>query len=308
MCTFTCSLLLKLQCPPRLLFTTSTVLTDAVVQSPNDQIHSSQKLSEGILDSHKTEQPNSHSTLSDDGRIKLIERTRAFNSKSSEEGATTKSKSELQDRLHGTFGSYIDGGEKWHGQSDSRVGLSSLRPKPKSSVCSKPGYPSASAGQKHSSKIKRCRTPGSTVSSKKNVTFMRGLNTSITAGIGPHKWEECPRRSPVRQRRVRSAPASPTGRRTGAVSAHACRRNLFSTGEVTNGVLGGRPPFVVRHVDSKALTKWNFCGEWGSPSRRSAGASNELFPRGDTDLLQWGEPLRTSSFSTSEGRVPDQHL
>ena len=307
MCTFTCCLLLKLQCPPRLLFTASTVVTDAVVQSPSNQIHSSQKLSEGILHPNKTEQPNSLPALSDNGKIKFKKSTQSFNSKAREEGATTKSQSKFQDRLHSTFGSFIDGGAKWHGQSDSRVGLSSLRPRPKSSVSSKPGYPPTSAGGKHSSSIRRCRTPGSTTSSKKNVTFMRGLNTSVTAGIGPHKWEECPRRSPVKQRRVRSAPASPTGRRMEAISTHACRRNLFSTGEVTSGVVAGRPPFVVRHVDSKALTKWNFCGEWGSPSRRSARTSNQLFPKGDTDLVEWGEPLETSSFSTSGGKVPDQH-
>lgn len=299
-------LLSKLQSPPHLIFTTTTVLTDAVVQSPIHQIHGSPKLSDAPSHSKRTGQATSRSTVSSYGRTNSRKSTRFFDSQAREESAMAKPEPILdktQNRLHSALSSFVED-EKCHGKLDSRVGPSSLRPR------------LTRAGSRQSSKFRKCRTPGSTTSLKKNVTFRR-LNTSITAGIGPHKWEVCPRRSPVRQRRVRSAPASPTGR-TGYISTWDCRRNLFSTGEVGGnvrsasyaGVIGGRPPFVVRHIDSKALTKWNFCGEWGCslPGQTSSRPPSQHFPQRDTDLVEWGEPLRTSSFATNGGTLPEQRL
>lgn len=296
-----------------------------MVQSPIDQIHGYRQLSTTSLQSTKTEQPSHactpHSIPSSCRRTNSRKGARLSASLAVEEGATSKFESTFeraQDRLHSVLSSYMEGDEKWHGQSDSRVKCSSSQPKLKSSMSRKPHYSRTPADGGHSSKIRRTRnkTPGSAFSQRKNVTFRRWLSTSITAATGPHKWEACPRRSPTRQRRVSSAPASPTGRRTAAVSGQACRRNLFSTGDLggnlrnasCSGVLGERPPFVVRHADPKALTKRNFCGERSPLSgQTSITGSNQGLPGDDSDFLDWEEPLRSSSFATRGGMLPAKH-
>ena len=102
------------------------------------------------------------------------------------------------------------------------------------------------------------------------------LYESFTSGLGPHEWENCPRRSPKRVR-SQSAPSSPGS------SSKSPKRYKSSTLpnqipletldkfhlEHTDPKLTPlhisapdlRPPFVVRHADPALLERRNFCGE-----------------------------------------------
>ena len=112
---------------------------------------------------------------------------------------------------------------------------------------------------------------------------------SPTVGVGPHPWENCPRRSPKRVR-SRSLPNSPALSRTTKVpkppiSRHDRERTTTVPNCIPLDRLQGvhldcghpdltpcmrsqhhsapnlKPPFVVGHPDPKLISKRNFCGE-----------------------------------------------
>ena len=116
---------------------------------------------------------------------------------------------------------------------------------------------------------------------------------SPTVGVGPHEWQNCPRRSPKRVR-SRSLPSSPTPRAKFPKHARASTSPLHRQHERATTVPNQipldrleavhldcghpdltprqyrpqsapdlRPPFVVPRPDPKLLSKRNFCGEVG---------------------------------------------
>ena len=111
---------------------------------------------------------------------------------------------------------------------------------------------------------------------------------SSTVGVGPHEWQNCPRRSPkrVRSRSLPSSPA-PTTKfpkqapsplhhqqattvpnqipldRLEAVHLDCGHPDLSPRQYRPQSAPDLRPPFVVRHPDPKLISKRNFCGEVG---------------------------------------------
>ena len=113
---------------------------------------------------------------------------------------------------------------------------------------------------------------------------------SPTVGVGPHEWQNCPRRSPKRVR-SRSLPSSPAPRtkfpkqapsplhrqrerattvpnqipldRLEAVHLDCGHPDLTPRELRPQDAADFRPPFVVRHPDPKLISKRNFCGEVG---------------------------------------------
>ena len=116
---------------------------------------------------------------------------------------------------------------------------------------------------------------------------------SPTVGVGPHEWQNCPRRSPKRVR-SRSLPSSPAPRakfpkqapsplhrqrattvpnqipldRLGAVHLDCGHPDLAPRQYRPQSAPDLRPPFVVRHPDPKLISKRNFCGEVGVLAER----------------------------------------
>ena len=134
---------------------------------------------------------------------------------------------------------------------------------------------------------------------------------TLSARVGPHGWEECPRRSPERRRRKRSssAPSSPKlDRRTQSKTSHHSRAltlpnsvplealDLETLDPVLaprnpNSIPDTRPPFVVRHTDPKLLSKRDFCGRHRATVARHHGA------------MSAGRPLTPDDLETAGGTV-----
>ena len=113
---------------------------------------------------------------------------------------------------------------------------------------------------------------------------------SPTVGVGPHEWQNCPRRSPKRVR-SRSLPSSPAPRakfpkqvpsplnlhrqrattvpnqipldRLEAVHLDCGHPDLAPRQYQPQSAPALRPPFIVPRPDPKLISKRNFCGEVG---------------------------------------------
>ena len=337
--------LTHLQHPPTLTFSTSTTLLEATVHSPIDAIFGRPSAS-GTTETDASEKNTSTSTSRDDGSESPPEdaphsgsaaRSHAsrklFSSSSQQVEKFLADGLELpprhhsapvgeenggtatQARLHSLLSSYT---EPLRSEEDGR-GRESDVPDPQPfRVKFKPPVPKFTKPQPPAS----WRVP--MVGGDSTDPDPPGLKSSSTlyyetlsARVGPHGWEECPRRSPGRRRRNRSnsAPNSPQpDRRTKPKVSHRGRAFTLPN-SVPLEALGmesldpalaprnpdsipdPRPPFVVRHSDPKLLSKRDFCGSHGVTVARHYGtapsgrplAPEELETAGGTPELR--EPL-----------------
>ena len=155
--------------------------------------------------------------------------------------------------------------------------------------------------------------------------------TSVSAGVGPHSWRECPRRqSPGKRQRASHRSASAPGfpvlshRKKWSVQSH-CSRSLSHWRSATlpnrvplealnlertdpllspcRTVPTFRPPFVVRRTDSRMLERRNFCGSHGVGAARHFNKEERQAREGEETREEDETPAslsRASSTSTEE--------
>ena len=155
--------------------------------------------------------------------------------------------------------------------------------------------------------------------------------TSVSAGVGPHSWRECPRRqSPGKRWRPSHRSASAPGfsvlshRKKWGVWGHSSRslshwRSTTLPNRVplealslerTDPLLSPRrtapmfrPPFVVRRTDSRMLERRNFCGSHGVGAARHFNKEERQTCGGEEAREEDATPAslsRASSTSTEE--------
>ena len=156
--------------------------------------------------------------------------------------------------------------------------------------------------------------------------------TSISAGLGPHNWRECPRRQSPRKRwrasrRSASVPGFPVLSHTKKWNMQSCSsrpsRHWRSATlpncvplealslETMDLALSPcrtaptfRPPFVVRHTDSRMLERRNFCGTHGVAAARHFSKEKRRTRGGEEAQEEDETPLYLSRASSTSKEEP----
>ena len=355
------------QHPPILTYTCSSTLLETTVQSPVDVIFNESQLDRSSQLNHSTSETSSDDeelgrltrsaldssqqgpSSSTSKRLFQSERERSYqvdenHSLSASHGGSFQSHSLAANAATATTDGYTLAREKLHSLLESykrSQGEREHRELPKSPyrVKFKPPVPRFRREQAFAASGRR-GDGGEGVddnilpSSRPTTPSYR----SLTVGIGPHKWQNCPRRSPKR-RRSRSLPCSraPWAKCSKQADPSPLHRQRATT--VPNQIpldrleavhldcghpdlaprsyqpLSGpalRPPFTVGRPDPKLMSKRNFCGEIGVTAVRHVTLSSPnpttlrtlTFTGAGRRSLTPPRPAAAATMATASGMPP----
>ena len=314
------------QHPPVLTYTCSSTLLETTVQSPVDVIFNESQLDRSSQLNHSTSDTDSDSETScsdEEGHGRLTrsaldsswherssstsrrlfqsERERSHrldresHSLSMTHRGLSRSQPSLANTTAGTVDGYVSAREKLHSLLESykrsQQGEREQQEVPKSPYRVKFKPPVPHFRSEHVLPASGGQTRDDESDEKGILSTSHPTTPSYrcqTVGVGPHEWQNCPRRSPKRVR-SRSLPNSPAPRakfpkqapsplhrerattvpnqipldRLQAVHLDCSHPDLTPRQYRPQSAPDLRPPFVVRHPDPKLISKRNFCGEVG---------------------------------------------